>query len=86
MSFTENIENSRKNRKANFDPAFEASPFLTQMAKSFVMWPLSIVWMQTFSKLSQKLARALLSSNFALWASPRVQAKIEAKLKVLKIP
>ena len=42
------------------------------------MKPDSIVSIQTCSSVSEKLARALLSSSLALCCSPLVQAKMEA--------
>jgi isocitrate dehydrogenase len=42
------------------------------------MNPLSIVSTQTASRFAQYLASAALSSSLALWASPLVQAKMEA--------
>ena len=50
----------------------------TQIAKSLVINPDSIVFMTTSSKVLQKLVNSLFLSNLALCNNPRVQAKIDA--------
>ena len=55
---------------------------LTQIAKSLVMWPDSIVSTQTSSSALAKAPRAAFPSSFARWARPRVQAKIEAAVRM----
>ena len=47
-------------------------------ARSLVILPDSTVSIQTRSRVAQNLANSALSSNFARWAKPWVQAKIEA--------
>jgi len=49
-----------------------------QMAKSFVMNPLSMVETQTSSSVLANFSSAGLESNLALCKSPLVQAKIDA--------
>ena len=49
-----------------------------QPAKSFVMEPHSMVSMQTASRFSANVFRAVLLSSLALCRSPRVHAKMEA--------
>ena len=58
---------------------FLASPPFVQMAKSFVIFPDSIVLMQTCSKVSANFSKAGLLSILPRWERPRVHAKIEAK-------
>ena len=50
----------------------------TIAAKSFVIFPLSTVSMQTRSSVWQKLTSSLLLSRFPRCSRPRVHAKIDA--------
>src|SRR5581483_708530 len=67
---------STLSRKPVVESHFWSAP--TSSARSLVMKPDSTVSTQTFSSVAANLASAVLPSSLARWASPRVQAKIEA--------